>query len=105
MSRANSSWLIGRLRTSVISFGCMVIPPVVVLGRSKWIVLVGRRSAGTGELAELLGQRDNDPRGAADVAEPVAVLVRRHLSHQHRAPGSQPSDGGVDIVDGEHDAP
>jgi hypothetical protein len=25
-------------------------------------------------LAELLGQRDDDPLGAADVAEPVAVL-------------------------------
>jgi hypothetical protein len=32
----------------VISFGCTVIPPVVVLGPSKRIVLVGRRSAATG---------------------------------------------------------
>jgi hypothetical protein len=87
----------------------MVIPPVVVLGPSKRIVLVGRRSAATGELAELLGQRDDDPLGAANVAEPVAVLVLRHLSshlsNEFRAVGSQAGDSGVDVVDGEHDAP
>src|SRR6188472_3207665 len=105
MSRANSSWLIGRLRTSVISFGCTVIPPVVVLGRSKRIVLVGRGSAATGELAELLGQRDDDSLGAADVADPVAVLVLRHPSHELRALGPHAGDGGVDVVDREHDAP
>src|SRR5215203_293884 len=38
----------GRFRTSVISFGCTVMPPVVVLGPSKRIVLVSRRSAATG---------------------------------------------------------
>jgi hypothetical protein len=32
----------------VIAFGCTVVPPVVVLGLSKWIVLVARRSAATG---------------------------------------------------------
>jgi hypothetical protein len=78
----------------------MVIPPVVVLGPSKRIVLVGRRSAATGELAELLGQRDDDPLGAANVAEPVAVLVLRHLSNEFRAVASQTGDSGVDVVDG-----
>jgi GNAT superfamily N-acetyltransferase len=37
-----------RFRTAVISFGCTVIPPIVVLGPSKRIVLVGRRSAPSG---------------------------------------------------------
>jgi catechol 2,3-dioxygenase-like lactoylglutathione lyase family enzyme len=48
--------------------------------RSGWSQ-VGR----DGLLAELLGQRDDDPLRAADVAEPVAVLVLRHLSNEFRA--------------------
>src|SRR5687768_11283366 len=61
------------------------------------------RSA-TGPLAELLGQRDEDPLGAADVTEPVAILVLRHLSNEFRAMGSQAGDRGIDVVDDEHDA-
>ena len=33
-------------------------------------------------LADLLGQRDDDPLGAADITEPVAVLVLRQLANE-----------------------
>jgi hypothetical protein len=62
------------------------------------------QTAANGLSADLLGQRDDDPLGAADVAEPVAVLVLHHLSNELRAVGSQTGDSGVDVVDGEHDA-
>jgi len=39
-------------------------------------------------LHELLGQRDDDALGAADVAKPVAVLVLLHLANELRAAGS-----------------
>src|SRR6266567_4684332 len=38
--------------------------------------------------ADLLCQLDDDPLGAADVAEPVAVLVAHQLADQLGAPGS-----------------
>jgi len=53
-------------------------------------------------MVELLGQRDDDALGAADVAEPVAVLVERHLSNEFRAVSAQAGDV-LDVVDGEHD--
>src|SRR5215204_7652983 len=56
-----------------------------------------------GGLAELLGQRDDDALGAADVAEPIAVLVLHHLANELRAADSQTGHDGVDIVDREHD--
>jgi len=74
--------------------------PGLPADRSGWSQ-VGR----DGPLAELLGQRDDDPCGAADVAEPVAILVLRHLADEFRAVGAQVGDSGVDVVDGEHDAP
>src|SRR5467141_3534891 len=49
--------------------------------------------------ADLLRQLDDDPLRAADVAEPVAVLVAHHLANELRAAGSQASDDGVDVVD------
>jgi hypothetical protein len=76
------------------------MPPVVVLGLSKRMVLVWSQVDRDGPLAELLGQRDDDPLGAADVAEPVAVLVLRLLSNELRAVGSQSGDSGIDVVDG-----
>lgn len=85
-SHRDLSWRLHRLRV-----------PRWGLGVSQ----VGR----DGQLAELLGQRDDDPLGAADIAEPVAVLVLRYLSDEFRAVGSQAGDSGVDVVDGEHDAP
>jgi hypothetical protein len=49
--------------------------------------------------AERLSQCDDDALGAADVTEPIAVLVLRHLANELRAAGSQASDDGVDVVD------
>ncbi len=43
------------------------------------------------------------PLRAADVAEPVTVFVASHLANEFRAAGSQPGDGGVDVVDCECD--
>jgi hypothetical protein len=39
--------------------------------------------------AELLGQRDDDALGAADVAEPIAVLVLLQLADEFGAMGVQ----------------
>src|SRR5262245_46343436 len=50
--------------------------------------------------ADLLRQHDDDPLRAADVAEPIAVFVARHLANEFRAAGVRASDGGVDVVDG-----
>jgi hypothetical protein len=41
------------------------------------------------------------PSGAADVAEPVAVLVALQLADELSAAGSQAGDDGVDVLDGE----
>ena len=54
--------------------------------------------------AELLGQRDDDALGAAEVAEPIAVLVLHHLADEFGAVGLQAGNDVVDVVDGEHDA-
>jgi DNA-binding MarR family transcriptional regulator len=48
----------------------------------------------------VLCQLDDDPLGAADVAEPVAVLVALQLADELSAAGSQ---AGVDVFDGECD--
>ena len=48
----------------------------------------GRSRVGDGSLGELFGQRDDDALGAADVAEPAAVLVLRNHSNEFRAVGS-----------------
>jgi hypothetical protein len=103
-SRASSSWLIGRFSTSVISCGCMVISFIVVFlvrpaDRSGWSQ-VGR----DGLLADLLGQTDDDPLGAADETEPVAVLVLRHLADEFGAVSAQAGNDVLNVFDGEHDA-
>jgi hypothetical protein len=41
--------------------------------------------------ADLLRQLDDDPFGAADVAEPIAVSVALQLANELRAAGSQAS--------------
>src|SRR3954471_16724018 len=56
-----------------------------------------------GPLAELLGQGDDEPRGTTEVAEPVAVLVLRHLAEELSTVGAQAGPDVVDVVDGEHD--
>jgi hypothetical protein len=53
--------------------------------------------------ADLLRQLDDDSRRAADVAEPVAVLVTLQLADQFSAVGSQAGNDGVDVLDGECD--
>jgi NAD(P)-dependent dehydrogenase (short-subunit alcohol dehydrogenase family) len=80
---------------------------VTTIGRLDALVNnagIGVTGGSRGGSAELLGQRDDDPLGAADVAEPVAVLVLHHVSNEVRAAGSQAGDSGVDVVDGEHHA-
>jgi len=66
--------------------------------------LVGSLGCRVGEpnpSADLLCQLDDDPFGAADVAEPVAVLVALQLADELSAAGSQAGDDGVDVFDGE----
>src|SRR5690606_12851679 len=48
---------------------------------------------------ELLGQADDDVLGAADVAEPVGLLVLRDLADEFGAAAPQAGDGVVDVVD------
>ncbi len=70
--------------------------------------LVGR-SIGSGvdggpdPSADPLCQFDDDTLGAADVAEPVAILVAPQLADELSAAGSQAGDDGVDVFDGECD--
>jgi hypothetical protein len=68
-------------------------------GRSGWSGVGG----GPDPSADLLGQLDDDPLRAADVAEPVAVLIALQLADELRATGSQAGDDGVDVFDGECD--
>ena len=56
-----------------------------------------------GASADPLGQLDDDPLGAADVAEPIDVLVVLHLADELPAARSHAGDGGVDVVDRECD--
>src|SRR5436190_2508778 len=53
--------------------------------------------------ADLLRQLDDDPLRAADVAEPIDVLVVLHLANELPAARSHAGDGGVDVVDCECD--
>jgi hypothetical protein len=53
--------------------------------------------------ANLLRQLDDDPLGAADIAESVAVLVAPQLADELCAAGSEANEDGVDVVDGERD--
>ena len=71
----------------------------IQVDRSGW-----SQVGGDGPLAELLGQRDDDPLGAADVAEPVAVLVLHQLADEFGAVSAQAGNDILDVVDGEHDA-
>src|SRR5919198_1016645 len=55
-------------------------------------------------LSELLGKRDDDALRAADVAEPVHVLVLGDFAYELSAMGAQAREDVLDVVDGEHDA-
>ena len=54
---------------------------------------------------EFLGQRDDDARRAAHVAEPVFVLVLDHLADEFGAVGAQAGHGVIEVFDREHDLP
>src|SRR5918995_2092924 len=54
--------------------------------------------------AELLGQCDDDALGAADVTEPILVLVLHHLADELGAVAKQAGKDVLEVVDGEHDA-
>jgi len=51
-----------------------------------------------GSSAELLGQRDDDALGAADVAEPIDVLVLRQLADEFGAVGAQAGNDVLDVA-------
>ncbi len=53
---------------------------------------------------EFLGQPNDNALGAADVGEPIRVLVLHYLAYQFGAVGKQARDDFVDVIDGEHDA-
>src|ERR1700710_1937374 len=48
--------------------------------------------------ADLFRQLDDDSRRAADVAEPIDVLVALHLAYELRTVGTQAGEGGVEVV-------
>jgi hypothetical protein len=78
--------MLPELTAAEIENGNLVLEPLSRVGRSE-------------PSADLLRQFDDDPLRAADVAEPVAVLVALDLADELRAADSQASDGGVDVVD------
>jgi hypothetical protein len=57
--------------------------------------LVGPRSCGRLASADLLGQGDDDARGAAKVAEQEDALELRYIAEDFGAVGAQPGDGVV----------
>src|SRR5437867_3817063 len=69
--------------------------------RSSLASAVLRRPCGNA-LPELLGKRDDDALGAADVDEPIRVLVLHYFADQFGAVGEQARDDVVDVIDGEH---
>src|SRR5206468_11453644 len=53
---------------------------------------------------EFLGQPNDNALGAADIGEPIRVLVLHHFADQFGAMGKQARDDVVDVIDVEHDA-
>ena len=52
---------------------------------------------------QLLGQRHDDALGAANITEPILVLVLLQAANEFAAVGAQAGDDIVNIFDGEHD--
>lgn len=74
------------------------------LGCSPKVALVGRGSAADRTRQPICSASSTMiPLRAADVAEPVAVLIALQLADELRAAGSQAGDDGVDVFDGECD--
>ena len=57
----------------------------------------------TGSSVELLGESDEDPFRAADVAEAVGLLILDDFTDELGATLAEYVEGIVDVVDGEHD--
>src|SRR5215831_5055936 len=55
-------------------------------------------------LPELLGKRNDDALRAADVTEPVHVLILGYFADELSAMGAQAREDILNVVDGEHDA-
>src|SRR5262245_25421057 len=55
-------------------------------------------------LPELLGKRNDDALRAADVTEPVQVLILSDFAYELSAMGAQAREDILYVVDGEHDA-
>src|SRR5262245_28534489 len=55
-------------------------------------------------LPELLGERNDDALRAADVTEPVHVLILGDFAYELSAMGAQAREDILNVVDGEHDA-
>src|SRR4051812_31789995 len=51
-----------------------------------------------------LGQPDENPFGATDVAEPIHVFILNHFADKLRAAFAEPGERIVDVLHGEHDA-
>jgi hypothetical protein len=58
-----------------------------------------------GSSADPLRQLDDDPLRAADVAEPIDVLVALHLADELRAARLQPGEDVIEVVDRKRDMP
>jgi hypothetical protein len=58
----------------------------------------------TEPLTDLLGQPDQYPLRAADVAEAVRVRVLHDLGDEFRAAIAKPGERVIDVVNGEHDS-
>src|SRR4051812_2540225 len=54
-------------------------------------------------LPALLGKPDDEALGAADVGQPIRVLVLHHFADQFGAVGAQARDDVVETLDGEHE--
>ena len=54
--------------------------------------------------SELLGKRDDEALRAADVTEPVPILVLGDFAYELSAMGAQAREDVLNVINGEHDA-
>src|SRR4051812_8345894 len=96
-SRAIPTSRIACYRSTIRAIICIRAMPAI----ARWVKRSRLRSS---TLRDLLGQGDDDARGASHVAQSVDVLVLNDLADELTPVSAQPGDGLVDAVDGEHDA-
>ena len=53
---------------------------------------------------EFLGETDEKPSRATDVAEPIRVFILDYFAYELRAARAEPFERLLDVVHGEHDA-